>query len=94
MDYRLLPVQHCLVTFTVPDKLCSLLRACPKEGYDAIFEAGSATIRKLLGDPSVWHKWWEVNVKPMSDGRAVLKYLARQRRRTAAGSVCLEASTV
>ncbi len=27
-------------------------------------------------DPSVWHKWWEVNVKPVSDGRAVLKYLA------------------
>lgn len=150
-------MQHCLVTFTVPDELCSLLRACPKEGYDAIFEAGSATIQKLLADPkwlgspnvgffgvlhtwgrdpmifhphvhfivpcggvsddgkkwigtpsnflfpeavaspiyrqkfreilraagreknvdpSVWHKWWEVNVKPVSDGRAVLKYLA------------------
>ncbi|MEJ7595036.1 MAG: transposase [Planctomycetaceae bacterium] len=141
----------------MPDELCSLLRACPKEGYDAIFEAGSATIQKLLADPkwlgspnvgffgvlhtwgrdpmifhphvhfivpcggvsddgkkwigtpsnflfpeavaspiyrqkfreilraagreknvdpSVWHKWWEVNVKPVSDGRAVLKYLA------------------
>jgi hypothetical protein len=154
---HLLPVQHCLVTFTVPDELRSLLRACPKEGYEAIFEAGSATIQKLLADPkwlgsdnvgffgvlhtwgrdptiyhphvhfvvpaggvsndgkkwlatpstflfpeavaspiyrqkfreilrsagleknvdpSVWHKWWEVNVKSVSDGRAVLKYLA------------------
>ena len=27
-------------------------------------------------DPSVWRRWWEVNVKPVSDGRAVLKYLA------------------
>jgi hypothetical protein len=154
---RLLPVQHCLVTFTVPDELRSLLRACPQEGYDAIFAAGSATIQKLLADPkwlgspnvgffgvlhtwgrdpmiyhphvhfvvpcggvsddgkqwiatpstflfpeavaspiyrqkfreilraadlekhvdpTVWRKWWEVNVKPVSDGRAVLKYLA------------------
>jgi len=46
-------VQHSLVTFIVPDELCSLLRVCPKEGYDAIFEAGSATIQKLLGYP----KW-------------------------------------
>lgn len=29
-------------------------------------------------DPSVWEKkqWWEVNVKAVGDGRAVLKYLA------------------
>ena len=27
-------------------------------------------------DPTVWRKWWEVSVKPVSDGRAVLKYLA------------------
>ena len=154
---RLLPVQHCLVTFTVPDELRSLLRACPQEGYDAIFAAGSETIRDLLAnpkwlgspnvgffgvlhtwgrdpmiyhphvhfvvpcgglsddgkkwistpshflfpeavaspiyrqkfreilrtadlekhvDPTVWRRWWEVNVKPVSDGRAVLKYLA------------------
>ncbi len=50
---RLLPVQHCLVTFTVPDELRSLLRACPKDGYDTIFAAGSATIQKLLASP----KW-------------------------------------
>ncbi len=50
---RLLPVPHCLVTFTVPDELRSLLRACPPERYDAIFAAGSATIQKLLADP----KW-------------------------------------
>ena len=24
----------------------------------------------------VWHKWWEVSVKSVSDGRAVLKYQA------------------
>jgi len=154
---RLLPVQHCLVTFTVPDELRSLLRACPKQGYDAIFNAGAGTIQKLLAnpkwlgssnvgffgvlhtwgrdpmifhphvhfvvpcggvsedgtkwlatpstflfpeavaspiyrqkfreilraedlekhvDPTVWHRWWEVNVQPVSDGRAVLKYLS------------------
>jgi len=50
---RLLPVQHCLVTFTVPDELRSLLRACPKQGYDAIFNAGAGTIQKLLANP----KW-------------------------------------
>ena len=137
--------------------MCSLLRACPKEGYDAIFRAGSETIRALLSnpkwlgahdvgflgvlhtwgrdpmvfhphvhfivpgggvsadgtqwlstkpgflfpeavaspiyrqkfrealraagleanvDPAVWNRWWEVNVKPVDDGQAVLKYLA------------------
>jgi len=154
---RLLPVTHYLVTFTVPDEVRSLLRACPQQGYDAIFAAGAATIRDLLAnpkwlgspnvgffgvlhtwgrdpmifrphvhfvvpgggvsddgtkwlatpsnflfpeavaspvyrqkfrealraegleknvDPSVWHRWWEVNVAPMSDGKSVLKYLA------------------
>ena len=46
----LLPVQHFLVTFTVPDELRSLLRVCPKEGYDAIFAAGSATTRSVAAD--------------------------------------------
>jgi Putative transposase len=27
-------------------------------------------------DPAVWHRWWEVNVKPVGNGQAVLKYLA------------------
>ena len=27
-------------------------------------------------DPAVWNRWWEVNVKPVSDGQAVLNYLA------------------
>ncbi|MEZ6034045.1 MAG: hypothetical protein R3C17_13200 [Planctomycetaceae bacterium] len=27
-------------------------------------------------DPTVWYRWWEVSIKPVSDGRAVLKYLA------------------
>ncbi len=50
---RLLPIQHFLVTFTVPEELRGLLRACPREGYDAIFSAGSETIQKLLTNP----KW-------------------------------------
>ena len=50
---RLLPVHHFLVTFTVPEELRGLLRACPDEGYDAIFDAGAATIQELLGNP----KW-------------------------------------
>lgn len=154
---RLLPVHYFLVTFTVPEELRSVLRAHPRAGYHALFQAGSDTIRALLGnprwlgtshvgffgvlhtwgrdptvyhphvhfvvpggglsddlsqwistpanflfpescaspifrakmrdalvaaevkrevDPTVWQKRWEVNVQPVGDGRAVLKYLA------------------
>lgn len=154
---RLLPVHHFLVTFTVPAELRMVLRANQAAGYNAIFSAGSETIRKLLGNPrwlgtskigffgvlhtwgrdptvyhphvhfvvpgggvredgmqwlstpknflfpepcaspiyrakfrdafraaglhdsvdaEIWNKWWEVDVKPVGDGRAVLKYLA------------------
>ena len=45
---RLLPVQHFVVTFTVPEELRPLLRGNQKRGYDAIFQAGSQTIRTLL----------------------------------------------
>ena len=41
------------MTFTVPEELRGLLRACPREGYEAIFSAGSETIQKLLTNP----KW-------------------------------------
>ncbi|MFM7868017.1 MAG: transposase, partial [Planctomycetaceae bacterium] len=50
---RLLPVHHFLVTFTVPEELRGLLHACPNEGYEAIFAAGSQTIQSLLQNP----KW-------------------------------------
>ena len=50
---RLLPIHHFLVTFTVPEELRGLLRACPNEGYEAIFASGSTTIQKLLANP----KW-------------------------------------
>ena len=154
---RLLPVHHFLVTFTVPEELRGLLRACPSEGYEALFEAGAATLQELLSnpkwlgsdnvgfwgvlqtwgrdpmvyhphvhfvvpggglshdgtqwlstptnflfpnaaafpiyrqklreclragdlekhiDPSVWSRFWSVDIKPVQDGRAVLKYLA------------------
>ncbi len=153
---RLLPVQHFLVTFTVPEELRPTLRAHQQAGYDALFAAGSETIRKLLAgrwlgtskvgffgvlhtwgrDPMVYHphvhfvvpgggvsedgaKWlatptnflfpeacaaviyraklcealqnagllkdvprdiwqrrWQVDVQPVGDGQAVLKYLA------------------
>lgn len=48
---KLLPVQHFVVTFTVPQELRPLLRANPEAGYKAIFDAGSQTIRNLLGNP-------------------------------------------
>jgi hypothetical protein len=48
---KLLPVQHFVVTFTVPKELRPLLRANPEAGYAAIFKAGSETIRTLLGNP-------------------------------------------
>lgn len=154
---RLLPVHYFLVTFTVPEELRSVMRRHPRDGYQALFQAGSDTIRALLANPrwlgtsqvgffgvlhtwgrdptiyhphvhfvvpggglsedltqwistpqnflfpencaspiyrakmrdafmaadglreadsSVWQKRWEVNVQPVGDGRAVLKYLA------------------
>lgn len=48
---RLLPVQYFVVTFTVPSELRPLLRANPEAGYEAIFAAGSQTIRALLAKP-------------------------------------------
>jgi hypothetical protein len=48
---KLLPVQHFVVTFTVPQELRTLLRAHPEVGYQAIFAAGSETIRTLLKNP-------------------------------------------
>ena len=48
---KLLPVQHFVVTFTVPEELRPLLRAHPEESYRAIFAAGSQTIRDLLAKP-------------------------------------------
>lgn len=154
---RLLPVHHFLVTFTVPEELRSLLRAHRREGYTAIFDCGSATIRDVAGamrslagcqlgffgvlhtwgrdpmvfhphvhfvvpgggvnesegcwqataenffihhaaacrvykekfkarlaeldlldqvDPKAWRKKWNVDIKPVGNGQAVLKYLA------------------
>lgn len=48
MSYRLLPVHHFLVTVTVHEELRGVLRACPNEGYEAIFATGSQTIHSLL----------------------------------------------
>ncbi len=48
---KLLPVQHFVVTFTVPGELRSLLRANQRPAYDAIFKAGSRTIQSLLTNP-------------------------------------------
>jgi hypothetical protein len=44
-------VHHFLVTFTVPQELRCVLRAHQKAGYDALFNSGSGTIRKLLANP-------------------------------------------
>ena len=48
---KLLPVQHFVVTFTVPKELRSLLRSNQRAGYDAIFQAGSQTIKTLMKNP-------------------------------------------
>lgn len=48
---KLLPVQHFVVTFTVPKELRPLLRGNQKDGYEAIFRAGSQTINTLLKKP-------------------------------------------
>ena len=43
-------MQHFVVTFTVPRELRPLLRSNQRAGYDAIFSAGSQTIRSLLAN--------------------------------------------
>lgn len=48
---KLLPVQHFVVTFTVPEELRPMLRANPEIGYEVIFRAGSETIRTLMAEP-------------------------------------------
>jgi Putative transposase len=65
---RLLPVHHFLVTFTVPAELRWVLRGSQPDGYTAIFDCGSDTIRDVasatkalqgceLGFFGVLHTW-------------------------------------
>jgi hypothetical protein len=65
---RLLPVQHFLVTVTVPDRIGTVLRAHQRAGYHALFDAGAASIRDVgsatkslrgcqLGFFGVLHTW-------------------------------------
>jgi hypothetical protein len=62
---KLLPVEHFLVTFTVPEALRMLLRAHQREGLAALFRASSEALRvvfkqHLQGEPgftSVLHTW-------------------------------------
>ena len=56
---RLLPVHHFLVTFTVPKEVQSVLRAHPKQGYDALFAAARDTLRKR-GNKSKYLKGCEL----------------------------------
>ena len=65
---RLMPVQHFLVTFTVPQELRSVLRGSQADGYRALFDAGAQSIRDVgsatrslrecrLGYFGVLHTW-------------------------------------
>jgi hypothetical protein len=65
---RLMPVEHFLVTVTVPDRIGSVLRAHQRDGYRALFDAGSESIRDVgavtkslrdckLGFFGVLHTW-------------------------------------
>ncbi len=47
----LLPVPYFLVTFTVPEALRKMVRANQRVGYQAIFDAGSQTLRQLASGP-------------------------------------------
>ena len=46
---RLLPTHYFLVTFTVPKQLRFVLRGSQRDGYAAIFDAGSEAIRTVAG---------------------------------------------
>ena len=65
---RLLPVQHFLVTFTVPKALRKVLRRAQRDGYKALFDASAESIRDVasatrslrgceLGYFGVLHTW-------------------------------------
>lgn len=46
-----LPIQHFLVTFTLPDELRSLARSHQKTIYNLLFRASSAALLQLAQDP-------------------------------------------
>jgi Putative transposase/Transposase zinc-binding domain len=48
---RALPTHYFMLTFTVPASLREFIRAHPREGYAALFEASSAAIKALAADP-------------------------------------------
>jgi hypothetical protein len=48
---RLLPCPYFLVTFTVPAGLRAVIRQHQRIGYAALFEASSAALQKLAGNP-------------------------------------------
>lgn len=65
---RLLPVQHFLVTFTVPQALRKVLRGAQRAGYKALFDSAAESIRDVgaatralrgceLGYFGVLHTW-------------------------------------
>lgn len=65
---RLLPVQHFLVTFTVPEALRKVLRGAQRKGYKALLDASAESIRDVgaatrslrgcqLGYFGVLHTW-------------------------------------
>jgi hypothetical protein len=62
---KLLPVEHFLVTFTVPEELRGLIRSHPEASFGAMFRAHASalgsTIREKLGGCGGWtsvlHTW-------------------------------------
>jgi len=48
---QLLPVPYFLVTFTVPRALRKIVRANQRDCYQALFDAGSQTLRELASGP-------------------------------------------
>jgi len=48
---RALPVQHSMLTFTMPEKIRPFCRANQKAAYGAMFKASSASFKALVKDP-------------------------------------------
>ncbi len=48
---RQVPGHHFLLTFTVPERLRRFIRAHQRVGYEALFQASSGAIKKLIRDP-------------------------------------------
>ncbi len=80
--------QSCPANFLLPEKAASIVFRA--KFRDAVRAAGIED-EFLAADPSAWTRQWVMDVEPVGDGRAVLKYLAPYVYRVAISNNRIEA---